>query len=63
MSHPLIREIANWRACEHKWFFGVNYSENLHKAHKVKRELGLESLIINLMLATASSQQSYWKLG
>lgn len=52
MSHPLIREIANWRACEHKWFFGVNYSKNLHKAHKVKRELEFESLIINLMLAT-----------
>lgn len=56
MSHPLIREIANWRACEHKWVFGVNYSKNLHKAHKVKRELEFESLIINLMLVTESFQ-------
>lgn len=63
MSHSLIREIANWRACEHKWVFLVNYRENLHKAHKVKRELELESLIINLILATVCSQQSYWRLG
>lgn len=56
MSHPLIREIANWRACKQKWFFGVKYSENLHKAHKVKGELEFESLIINLMLATESFQ-------